>query len=366
MSKILMKGNEAIAQAAINAGCQCYFGYPITPQNEIGEYMSSKMIEIGRTYISAESELAAVNMLIGAGSTGTLAMTSSSSCAIALMQEAISSMATAEIPGVIISVMRAGPGLGDITPSQADYFQSVKGGGNGDYRTIVLAPSTISEAVLLTQKSFYLAMKYRNPTMLLADGILGQMMEPVEMPEGNAFSTVNTDEWALDGTGEGAQKRDGRSLMSLHMGDDILEKLNHRIFKKYAQIEEKEVMYENYLCDDADIIITAFGTVARVAKSAVNTARENGIKVGLFRPITLWPFPSKELFAAAKNAKCVLDIELNMGQMIQDVKIALNGSVPVKFFGKTGGAIINSSEIYNKILELSKEKQYGTNLAASI
>lgn len=366
MSKILMKGNEAIAQAAINAGCQCYFGYPITPQNEIGEYMSSKMIEIGRTYISAESELAAVNMLIGAGSTGTLAMTSSSSCAIALMQEAISSMATAEIPGVIISVMRAGPGLGDITPSQADYFQSVKGGGNGDYRTIVLAPSTISEAVLLTQKSFYLAMKYRNPTMLLADGILGQMMEPVEMPEGNAFSTVNTDEWALDGTGEGAQKRDGRSLMSLHMGDDILERLNHRIFKKYAQIEEKEVMYENYLCDDADIIITAFGTVARVAKSAVNTARENGIKVGLFRPITLWPFPSKELFAAAKNAKCVLDIELNMGQMIQDVKIALNGSVPVKFFGKTGGAIINSSEIYNKILELSKEKQYGTNFAASI
>ena len=366
MSKILMKGNEAIAQAAINAGCQCYFGYPITPQNEIGEYMSSKMIEIGRTYISAESELAAVNMLIGAGSTGTLAMTSSSSCAIALMQEAISSMATAEIPGVIISVMRAGPGLGDITPSQADYFQSVKGGGNGDYRTIVLAPSTISETVLLTQKSFYLAMKYRNPTMLLADGILGQMMEPVEMPEGNAFSTVNTDEWALDGTGEGAQKRDGRSLMSLHMGDDILERLNHRIFKKYAQIEEKEVMYENYLCDDADIIITAFGTVARVAKSAVNTARENGIKVGLFRPITLWPLPSKELFAAAKNAKCVLDIELNMGQMIQDVKIALNGSVPVKFFGKTGGAIINSSEIYNKILELSKEKQYGTNLAASI
>lgn len=366
MSKILMKGNEAIAQAAINAGCQCYFGYPITPQNEIGEYMSSKMIEIGRTYISAESELAAVNMLIGAGSTGTLAMTSSSSCAIALMQEAISSMATAEIPGVIISVMRAGPGLGDITPSQADYFQSVKGGGNGDYRTIVLAPSTINEAVLLTQKSFYLAMKYRNPTMLLADGILGQMMEPVEMPEGNAFSTIDTDEWALDGTGEGAQKRDGRSLMSLHMGDDILERLNHRIFKKYAQIEEKEVMYENYLCDDADIIITAFGTVARVAKSAVNAAREKGIKVGLFRPITLWPFPSKELFATAKNKKCVLDIELNMGQMIQDVKIALNGSVPVEFFGKTGGAIINSSEIYNKILELSKEKQYGTNFAASI
>ena len=366
MPKILMKGNEAIAQAAINAGCQCYFGYPITPQNEIGEYMSSKMIEIGRTYISAESELAAVNMLIGAGSTGKLAMTSSSSCAIALMQEAISSMATAEIPGVIISVMRAGPGLGDITPSQADYFQSVKGGGNGDYRTVVLAPSTISEAVLLTQRAFYLAMKYRNPVMLLADGILGQMMEPVEMPEGSAFDKVDTTSWALDGIGEGKEQREARSLMSLHMGDNILEKLNHRIFKKYAVIKANETTFEKYLCDDADIIITAFGTVARVAKTAVNMAREKGIKAGLFRPVTLWPFPDEELYNTAKDKKCVLDIELNMGQMIQDVKIALRGSSPVEFFGKTGGAIINSVEILNKIIEISKEKQYGTNLTASI
>ncbi len=360
MTKTLMKGNKAIAQAAINAGCMCYFGYPITPQNEIGEFMSSKMPEIGRTYISAESELAAVNMLIGAGSTGTLAMTSSSSCAIALMQEAISSMATAQIPGVIISVMRAGPGLGDITPSQADYFQSVKGGGNGDYRTIVLAPSTINEAVMLTQKAFYLSMKYRNPAMLLADGILGQMMEPVEMPEGNAFETIDTQDWALDGIGEGEKQREARSLMSLHMGDNILEKLNHAIFQKYAQIEQNEVMFENYMCDDADIIITAFGTVARVAKSAVNAARQNGIKVGLFRPITLWPFPEKELHKAAAGKKCILDIELNMGQMLQDVKIALNGAAPVEFFGKTGGAIINSVEILNKITELSKEKEYGT------
>lgn len=366
MSKVLMKGNEAIAQAAINAGCMCYFGYPITPQNEIGEYMSSKMIEIGRTYISAESELAAVNMLIGAGSTGTLAMTSSSSCAIALMQEGISSMATAEIPGVIVSVMRAGPGLGDITPSQADYTQSVKGGGNGDYRTIVLAPSTINEAVILTQKAFYLSMKYRNPAMLLADGILGQMMEPVEMPQGNAFERVDTSDWALDGIGEGVDERTARSLMSLHMGDDVLERLNHRIFKKYAQIESREIMYENYMCDDAQIIITAFGTVARVAKSAVNTARQNGIKVGLFRPITLWPFPYNELSTLARGKKYVLDVELNMGQMLQDVKIALNGCCETEFFGKVGGAIINSLEIYNKIIELTREGQHERHTAKSI
>ncbi len=366
MSKILMKGNEAIAQAAINAGCMCYFGYPITPQNEIGEFMSYKMPEIGRTYISAESELAAVNMLIGAGSTGTLAMTSSSSCAIALMQEAISSMATAQIPGVIISVMRAGPGLGDITPSQADYFQSVKGGGNGDYRTIVLAPSTINESVMLTQKAFYLSMKYRNPAMLLADGILGQMMEPVDMPTGNAFDKVPTNDWSLNGIGEDSEKRNARSLMSLHMGDDILEKLNHLIFKKYEKIQENEVMYEKYLCDDADIIITAFGTVARVAKSAVLSARQNGVKAGLFRPITLWPFPESELYSTAIGKKCILDIELNMGQMLQDVKIAVNGKTPIKFFGKTGGAIINSVEILNKIMEISKEKQNETNLTKSV
>lgn len=366
MSKVLMKGNEAIAQAAINAGCMCYFGYPITPQNEIGEYMSSKMIEIGRTYISAESELAAVNMLIGAGSTGTLAMTSSSSCAIALMQEGISSMATAEIPGVIVSVMRAGPGLGDITPSQADYTQSVKGGGNGDYRTIVLAPSTINEAVILTQKAFYLSMKYRNPAMLLADGILGQMMEPVEMPDGNAFERVDTSQWSLSGTGEYPNQRDGRSLMSLHMGDDILERLNHRIFRKYSLIEDNEVMYEEYKCDDAQILITAFGTVARVAKSAVDAARAKGIKVGLFRPITLWPFPAAQLNKCAADKNVVLDIELNMGQMLQDVKIALNGCTKTVFFGKTGGAIINSLEIFNKILELAKEGQHERNTAKSI
>lgn len=354
MSKVLMKGNEAIARAAINAGCECYFGYPITPQNEIGEFMSQEMIKLGKTYISAESELAAVNMLIGACSTGIPAMTSSSSCAIALMQEAISSMATAQIPGVIISVMRAGPGLGDITPSQADYFQSVKGGGNGDYKTIVLAPSTINEAVELTHKTFYLAMKYRNPAMLLADGILGQMMEPVEMSD-NLPKLPDTSSWALNGTGEGKNYRKARSLMSLHMGEDRLERLNHELFRKYAQIQKEEVMYEKYLADDADILITAFGTVARVAKSAVEKARKEGVKVGLFRPVTLWPFPQEQLKNCAKNTKIVLDIELNMGQMLEDVKISLNGCTEVEFFGKQGGAIINSKEIYNKIMEL-KEK----------
>ena len=214
MAKVLVKGNEAIAQAAINAGCQCYFGYPITPQSEIGEYMGAHLPEMGRNFITAESELASINMVIGAGTTGTKAMTSSSSCGIALMQEAISAMCCAEVPGVIVSVMRGGPGLGNIAPAQGDYFQAVKGGGNGDYKTIVLSPSTVQEAIDLTYRAFYLSLKYRNPVMLLADGLLGQMMEPVEMPEGNAFSTVNTDEWALDGTGEGAQKRDGRSLMT--------------------------------------------------------------------------------------------------------------------------------------------------------
>ncbi len=352
MTKILMKGNEAIAQAAINAGCECYFGYPITPQNEIGEYLSVEMPKLNRTYISAESELGAINMLIGAGSTGTMAMTSSSGCAVALMQEAISSMATAQIPGVLISVMRAGPGLGDITPSQCDYTQSVKGGGNGDYRTIVLAPSTINEAVELTHKAFYLAMKYRNPTMLLADGILGQMMEPVELDKFKC-EKVDVSSWELDGTGE---KRDARSLMSLHMGGNVLEKLNHTLFKKYAEIEKNETMFEEYMCEDADIIITAFGTVARVAKSAITKARALGIKIGLFRPITLFPFPSEALENVSKNKKCILDVELNMGQMLADVKIAVADKSKVKFFGKAGGMIINSAELLAKIKEIAGVK----------
>ncbi len=352
MSKVLIKGNEAIAQAAIDAGCKCYFGYPITPQNEIGEFLSTELPKAGGAYVSAESELGAVNMLIGAAATGTLAMTSSSGCAIALMQEAISSMACAQIPGVIISVMRAGPGLGDITPSQSDYTQSVKGGGNGDYRTIVLAPSTINEAVHLTHKAFYLSQKYTNPTMLLADGMLGQMMEPADFNQ-EKFEKIDNSTWALDGIGP--KRREAKSLMSLYMGEDRLEVVTNKIFEKYNQIQEQEVMFENYLTEDATIVITAFGTLARACKEAINKAREMGIKVGLFRPITLWPFPSKELKAVAQNKRFILDIELNAGQMIQDVKVALEGCAPVEFYGKIGGQIMNSKEILNKIIELNEK-----------
>ncbi len=355
-SKILMKGNKAIAQAAINAGLQCYFGYPITPQNEIGEFMSDEMPKLGRTYISAESELAAVNMLIGAASTGTLSMTSSSSCAIALMQEAISAMATAEIPGVIISVMRAGPGLGNITPSQGDYFQATKGGGNGDYRTIVLAPSNINEAVELTYKTFYLAFKYRNPAMLLADGMIGQMMEPVELKPFN-LKIPDTSTWAADGVGEGAAKRPFRKLVSLHMQGDDLPKLNAKLQHKYNQIQENEVLYEEFMTDDADILITAFGTVGRMARSAVLKARKQGIKAGLFRPITLWPFPSEQLKSSAQGKKAILDIELNEGQMMLDIKAAIEGACPVELISKLGGEIVKEHEIMEKLLRMTSQKE---------
>lgn len=351
-----MKGNKAIAQAAINAGLQCYFGYPITPQNEIGEFMSDEMPKLGRTYISAESELAAVNMLIGAASTGTLSMTSSSSCAIALMQEAISAMATAEIPGVIISVMRAGPGLGNITPSQGDYFQATKGGGNGDYRTIVLAPSNINEAVELTYKTFYLAFKYRNPAMLLADGMIGQMMEPVELKPFN-LKIPDTSTWAADGVGEGAAKRPFRKLVSLHMQGDDLPKLNAKLQHKYNQIQENEVLYEEFMTDDADILITAFGTVGRMARSAVLKARKQGIKAGLFRPITLWPFPSEQLKSATQGKKAILDIELNEGQMMLDIKAAIEGACPVELISKLGGEIVKEHEIMEKLLRMTSQKE---------
>lgn len=344
MEKQLVKGNQAIAQAAINAGCQSYFGYPITPQSEIGEYMAAKMPELGRTFVPAESELASINMVIGAGATGTKSMTSSSSCGIALMQEAISTMACMQVPGVIVSVMRAGPGLGDITPSQADYFQTLYGGGNGDYKTIVLSPSTVQEAINLTYRAFYLSIKYRNPTILLADGMLGQMMEPAVFPP-YPYNDAETSSWAVTGT----QSKGVKKLVSLHMGGHVLEKINQEIFTKYKEIQENEVDFESYMTEDASLVITAFGTVARVAKSAVNTARENGLKVGLFRPITLFPFPTEELNSVAKNTDGILDIELNMGQMLHDVKIAVNGDCNVDFFGKVGGQIITESEILTQI-----------------
>lgn len=350
MAKVLIKGNDAIAQAAVKAGCQCYFGYPITPQSEIGEYLSGKFPEMGRVFVPAESEVAAINMLMGAGSTGTMAMTSSSSCGIALMQEGISAMCSAEVPGVIVSVMRGGPGLGNIAPTQADYFQSVKGGGNGDYKVIVLSPSTVQEAVDLTYRAFYLSLKYRNPVMVLAEGLLGQMMEPAELYE-YPYEKVDVSNWALSG----AKDRNNRQILSLYMADGTLEEHVNDIFAKHEVIAKNETTYETYKTEDARLVLTAFGTVGRVAKAAVNKAREMGMKVGLFRPITLVPFPDKALNNIAKNADMVLDLELNMGQMLLDVRSAVFGACPVEFYGRPGGGLLTPDLIFNKIDELYKK-----------
>ncbi len=349
--KVLIKGNIAIAKAAIDAGLQCYFAYPITPQNEIGEFMSKTMPELNKTYINAESELAAINMVIGACSTGIPAMTSSSSCAIALMQEAISAMATAEIPGVIISVMRSGPGLGHIIASQGDYFQATKGGGNGDYHTIVLAPSTINEAVEFTHRVFHLAWKYKNPAMLLADGFLGQMMEPVEFKKYD-FGKVDSSSWELTGVGKGDKKRPPRKLVSLHMQGDDLIVLNRKLQAKYKELEEKEVLYEEFMMEDAEIMITAFGTVARVAKSAILTLREQGVKIGMVRPITLWPFPKKIISLKAKQVKAILDVEMNEGQMALDVKASIDNDVYFDTLTKLGGDVIKAGDIIKKAMEI--------------
>ena len=347
MAKVLVKGNEAIAQAAINAGCQCYFGYPITPQSEIGEYMGAHLPAMGRTFITAESELASINMVIGAGTTGTKAMTSSSSCGIALMQESISAMCCAEVPGVIVSVMRGGPGLGNIAPAQADYFQALKGGGNGDYKTIVLSPSTVQEAIDLTYRAFHLAIKYRNPVMILADGLLGQMMEPAEFGE-YLYKDPDVSEWALNG----ADNRPARNVVSLHMPEGALEELTDRLFEKYERVAKEETTYEGFMLDDAKLVLTAFGSVGRIAKAAVLKARAKGLKVGLFRPVTLFPFPEQQLHEAAQKADMILDLELNKGQMLLDVRSAVFGACPVEFFGRTAGGLLTPDMILKKVEEL--------------
>lgn len=344
MAKILTKGNYAIAQAAINAGCDGYFGYPITPQSEIGEYMSKKMPELGRAYVSAESELSAINMVLGACSTGAKAMTSSSSCAIALMQEALGYIASDELPAVLVSVMRAGPGLAYIYPSQGDYNQSTIGGSNGDYRIIVLAPSNIQECVDLTYKSFYLAQKYKNPVILLADGLLGQMMEPVKIGQ-YPYPEISSKDWALTG----AKGRDSRAIYSLEpLEEKLLERIN-RLFKKYKQIEENEQDSEEYMTDDADLVLACFGSMARNVKSAVKLCREKGLKVGMFRAISLYPFPVKKVEEVSKTAKKFLVVEMNMGQMVRDVKLAVNGKVPVGFFGKAVGKWLSVEDIVAEI-----------------
>ncbi len=345
--KVLTKGNYAIANAAVLAGCQCYFGYPITPQSEIGEFMSGKMQELHRGYVSAESELAAINMTIGAVSTGVKAMTSSSSCAVSLMQEGLSYATADELPVVLVSVMRGGPGLGNIYPSQGDYVQATKGGGNGDYNLIVLAPSTVQECVDLTYKAFYLAQKYRNPTVLLADGLLGQMMEPVEYYD-YPYPEIDNSDWALTG----AKGRDGRIIRSYGpLADDRCEFLK-KLYNKYKLLEENETEWEEINTEDAEIILTSFGSTSRNVKTAMKKLREKGIKAGFLRPITLYPFPSKRIAELAKTAKKIITVEVNMGQMVNDVKLAVNGVCPVELINKGVGVPPSAEEIVNRIEEL--------------
>ena len=346
--KVLMKGNEAIAEAAIKAGCRHYFGYPITPQTELAAYMAKRMPKIGGVFLQAESEISAINMVYGVAGAGFRTMTSSSSPGISLKQEGISYIAGADLPA--LNVQRGGPGLGGIQPSQSDYFQAVKGGGHGDYRLIVLAPASVQEMADLTIKAFDLADTYRMPTMLLADGTMGQMMEPVSLPDTEPKKIDKP--WAVNGTKE---ERPHNIINSLYLKPEILEKTNFERYERYKKIEENEVMYESYLMDDAEYCIVAFGISARVSKNAVNLARKQGIKVGMIRPITLWPFPSKALKEAAKTVKGFISVELSMGQMIEDVRLAIDCSRPVKLCNRTGGMIVSPEQVLESIVDLAKE-----------
>ena len=357
MALTLMKGSEAIAEAAIRAGARFFFGYPITPQTEIPEYMSARMPEVGGCFLQAESEVAAINMVYGAASTGARVITSSSSPGVSLKQEGISYCAGAQLPCVILNVMRGGPGLGSIQASQGDYNQAVKGGGNGDYHLITYAPASIQEAIDIFSFAFDKAEKYRVPVLFLADGIMAQMMEPVEMPEMVDFKVdPEKKPWAATGWKPGDDPAKRAVINSLFINTEDLTVHNNELQATYREIEKNEVMYEAYLCEDADYVITAFGTVARIAKSAINELREQGIKVGLFRPITVWPFPYKELAEASKNAKALLDVEANEGQMLQDVKLAINGAKPVEYFGHCGSLMPTTDEIVAKILEMKEGK----------
>ncbi|EHM10338.1 2-oxoacid:ferredoxin oxidoreductase, alpha subunit [Thermanaerovibrio velox DSM 12556] len=344
--RVLVKGTEAMGEAAVRAGCRLFFGYPITPQNELPEYMSKRMPEVNGTFLQTESEVATINMVYGAACTGTRVMTSTSSPGYSLMQEGVSYMACAELPAVLVNVVRGGPGLGDIQPSQGDYWQATKGGGHGDYKLIVLAPSTVQEAVDLTVLAFDLADKYRNPTLIVADGVIGQIMEPVTFPDFRDISSLPThDTWALTGT-SGRQKR---IVAPFDLDPYRLEQMNLALVAKYEQMERDEVRWEEYMLEDAEVMITAFGTVARIAKSVVDQARSRGIKAGLFRPITLWPFPYKRLEELAKGKKLILDAELNMGQMLEDVKMAVKDHAPVEFFKRMGGIVPTPDEILNAL-----------------
>ena len=353
MKKELWKGNEAIAEAAIRAGCRAYFGYPITPQNEIPEYMSRRMPESGGVFVQAESEVAAINMVYGAAAIGERAMTSSSSPGISLKQEGLSYMVGAELPGVIVNMMRGGPGLGTIQPGQADYFQATRSAGHGDGRMIVLAPASLQESVDLVQDAFDLAEEYRGPVMILADGMIGQMMEPIEWKEREKKPAPDI-AWAA-GSGDGGEPRFITSLR-LDSGDN--ERFNLRLQEKYKLITGKEQRFEAIDCEDADIILVAYGTTARIALSAARDLRGEGMKVGLFRPITLWPWPSEHLLKLARqqSVKLVMAVEMSAGQMVEDVRLAVRFEKPVHFYGRTGGMIPEPEHIAQAAREALKQE----------
>ncbi len=345
MKKVLMKGNEAIAQSAIAAGCEAFFGYPITPQNELIEYMSKYLAKNEGVFVQAESEIAAINMVYGAAGAGARVMTSSSSPGIALKQEGISYCAGAELPCLIVSISRGGPGLGGILPAQGDYNQATRGGGNGDYKVIVLAPNGVQEATEMVRKGFELAEKYRNPVMVMADGVIGQMMEPVMIDETPLPKIEKS--WAA--TGQSRTRGSRNVINSLYLKPSQLEQHNFDLRDKYDVIEENEVMVEMFNMEDAEIAIVAYGTPSRIVKSAIEQLREEGVKVGLIRPKTLYPFPHKEIHEAAKNLKFLLSAELSMGQMVVDVKLAVNGLAPVHFYGRAGGMIFEPKEIIDAV-----------------
>ena len=347
MAKELWKGNEAIAEAAIRAGLEAYFGYPITPQTELLEYMSRHMPRLGRVFLQAESELAAINMVYGAACGGARAMTSSSSPGVSLMQEGLSYIAGSEVPCVIVDIMRGGPGLGNIQPSQADYFQMVKTAGHGDFNNIVLAPATVQEAVDMTYEAFDLAEKYRTTVVILADGTIGQMMEPATMPPYRELVADKPD-WAL----RGANGRSHRFITSLNLTAEGLETHNLRLQAKLAEIKAAEVRYKDFLVDDAEYLLVAFGTMGRVVTSAIRQARAQGIKVGLLRPVTLWPYPEQRLQTLASQVKAILVVEMNAGQMLHDVKAVVEGRAPVHFYGRMGGAIPLPDEVLRELTTL--------------
>ncbi|MGN0621040.1 MAG: 3-methyl-2-oxobutanoate dehydrogenase subunit VorB [Porcipelethomonas sp.] len=347
-----MKGNEALGEAAMRAGCKCFFGYPITPQTELSAYLSKHMIKRGGTFLQAESEIAAINMVLGASSCGVRAMTSSSSPGISLKSEGVSYIAGSDLPCVIVNVQRGGPGLGGIQPSQSDYWQATKALGHGDFQLLVYAPASVQETVDMTFRAFDEADKYRMPAMILSDGLLGQMMEPVTFPE--VVPVIPEKPWACNGH---KNRREHNIVNSLYLKPDELEDSVIERFKRYETVKQECTDAESYLCEDAEIVAVAYGASARVTKSAVNAARAKGIKAGLFRPKTLWPFPVNEINEACRSAKTVLSVEMSMGQMIDDIKLSLNCRIPVEFFGRTGGIIPTPAEVLEKIESISERSR---------